>query len=106
MPKLKPGDMLFLVPEPQNPVDPNAMMLQTEDHIGVGYCPRYLLDDVLNIVGKCCGEPQVKIERVNPAPAPLQYRLLCNLTACWPNDFHPFDTEKYQPIVKGNSLTI
>ncbi|WP_414528095.1 hypothetical protein [Nodularia chucula] len=42
---------------------------------------------------------KVHVERVNPAPTPLQLRLLCNVTAKWPEDFHPFSSQEYQPII-------
>ncbi len=31
-------------------------------------------------------------------PAPIQQRLLCRLQACWPDDFIPFASQRYQPL--------
>ncbi len=102
--QLEPGEQLLLVPDPQNPHDPNALRLKTNDTLEtdrhlVGYCPRYLTLDAFRVIGCCLEPPKVTVERVNPPPAPLQLRLLCNLTSCWPEEFHPFAGESYQPIV-------
>lgn len=101
--RLQQGDQLLLVHDFQNPHDSSALMLRTNDsfpgdrHL-VGYCPRYLLDDAFRILQQCPNYPQVEVERVNAPPAPLQFRLLCNMTACWPEDFRPCSSESYQPI--------
>lgn len=101
---LRPGETLLLCWDFQNPHDTQALMLRTNDTASqaqdpyiVGYCPRYLSEDVLRLVGNC-SDVHVAVERLNPAPAPLQFRLLCNMTACWPQDFHPFTGADYQPI--------
>ena len=100
--QLKPGQQLLMSHDFQNPHDPHALMLRTHDDFPrdrfiVGYCPRYLLEDAFRLLQSC--SPQVTVERVNPAPAPLQFRLLCNMTACWPEGFRPFSTGPYVPLV-------
>lgn len=115
--ELKPGDKLLVAWDWQNPHDPSAMMLRTNDvypgdrHL-VGYCPRYLTKDVLMVFLGCCGEDTaspmcVSVQRVNPPPAPLQLRLLCALTACWPEGFAPFSGPEYEPLVadEGRSFS-
>jgi len=94
--QLRVGDPLFLALDFQNPHDPDALMVRTEDSYIVGYCPRYLLPDAFEITGRAL--LQLAVERVNPPPAPLQLRLLCSLTAQWPAGFRPFSTPSYQPI--------
>lgn len=74
-------------------------MLCTENHYNVGYCPRYLNKDFLILMKENPNHVQVRVERVNPAPTPLQLRLLCNLTAEWQPRFNPFSSNEYQPIV-------
>ena len=103
--RLRPGERLLLVHDFQNPYDPNALALRTnntceQDRYFVGFCPRYLLDDAFRLVQACFDSrsPVVSVERVNPPPAPSQLRLLCNLTACWPDNIRPFSSEPYQPI--------
>ncbi|NJM66473.1 MAG: DNA-binding protein [Acaryochloris sp. RU_4_1] len=97
--KFKLNERLYLANEFQNPYDPRALLLCTEDHHIVGYCPRYLVADALEILQKQPGLVHVHIERVNLAPTPLQFRLLCNMTAKWPQEFRPFSGQEYQPIV-------
>ncbi|MBU7581324.1 MAG: DNA-binding protein [Nostoc sp. TH1S01] len=97
--QLKTGELLYLANEFQNPYDSRALLLCTDDHHIVGYCPRYILDDVLQLKDKNPELVKVYVERVNPAPTPLQLRLLCNIIAEWPQDFHPYSSQEYQPII-------
>jgi len=104
--RLEVGERLLLVHDFQNPHDRHALILRTNDAVPgdghrymVGYCPGYLLRDAFEILLRCADDVEVAVERVNPPPAPLQVRLLCNMTACWPEDFRPFTAEIYQPIV-------
>ena len=97
--RLKPGEKLWLAHEFQNPYDPDALTLNTEDHHIVGYCPRYLVGDTLEVVRQNPKLVHVHVEQINPAPTPLQLRLLCNMTAEWHEGFIPFSSQEYQPIV-------
>ncbi|GAB1539763.1 HIRAN domain-containing protein [Scytonema sp. NUACC21] len=102
---LKPRDVLWLAHEAQNSYDSNALTLHTEDHYILGYCPRYIASDALKLLRHNPKLIHVQVERVNPAPTPLQFRLLCNLTAEWHDDFRPFSSFNYQPIVTDNLET-
>ena len=101
--RLQPGERLLLVHDFQNPADPAALLLRTAEatpgdiHL-VGFCPRYLLGDVLRLLEHAPDSAWVEVERVNPAPAPIQYRLLCGLTLRWPEGFQPFADREYQAI--------
>ncbi|MDF5722484.1 MAG: HIRAN domain-containing protein [Rhizonema sp. PD37] len=99
---LKPRDVLWLAHEAQNSYDSNALTLQTEDHYILGYCPRYIAPDVLKLLQRNPKLVHVQVERINPAPTPLQFRLLCNMTAEWHDDFRPFSSSFYQPIITNN----
>lgn len=93
--RLEPGERLFLMHDLQNPKDPKALLLRTgargdRDVHPVGYCPRYLAEDLHGIWEEAGSTLSLAVERVNPAPAPLQLRLLCNLTSRWPAGFKPF----------------
>lgn len=100
--RLQPGEKLGLMLDMQNPYDPNAVAVRTTDVIGrllIGYVPRYLASDVWTLFAGC--EPDfidLTVERVN-AGAPLQQRVLCRMSACWPDDFLPCSREEFQPIV-------
>ncbi|WP_066384762.1 HIRAN domain-containing protein, partial [Anabaena sp. CA = ATCC 33047] len=97
--QLEPSELLYLANEFQNPYDSRALLLCTKDHHIVGYCPRYIVDDVFKLKNQNPELVKVHVERVNPAPTPLQLRLLCNLTAEWHEEFQPFSSREYQPIV-------
>ncbi len=65
----------------------------------MGYLPRYLAQDVYELLKQDPKRLQIYVERVNPVPTPIQLRLLCNLTAEWTEDFQPFSSQDYLPIV-------
>ena len=48
----------------------------------------------------------IAVERVNFSPAPLQLRLLCNMTAHWSQGFIPYSSAAYQPIAVGNGTLV
>ena len=105
---LRQNENLLIMHDLQNPHDPSALMLRTNDKTDgdryfVGYLPRYIVEDVHTILKECKNTPEVHVERINLAPAPLQLRLLCNLTACWPDEFRPFASKLYQPISSQHS---
>lgn len=95
---LKPKTRLYLKRDAQNPVDSNALLLRTEESAVVGYCPRFLLSDFHKLIHRDQKHVEVIVEQVNPEPAPEQQRLLCRFTSPWPENFHPFEAEEFQPL--------
>lgn len=93
---LSKGDLLELVPDPANPADSYAIVLHTDDHLNVGYCPRYLTADFHRLL-----EAEVKwrltVARINP-DAPIQFRLLCRLVFSAPEPTQFFSGEEFQPL--------
>jgi len=106
--RLQQGEKLRLFLEVGNPADPNAVQLQTTDISGrlpVGYVPRYLALDVRELCGSCSPEfIEVTVERLN-AGAPLQQRVLCRMSSCWPDNFTPCGGEPFQAIVETPEAT-
>lgn len=102
---LQPGDRLYVAHDCQNPYDDKALMLRTEDKYIVGYCPRYLVNDFFDLLARAPKKLEVVVERVNPAPTPLQFRLLCNLRAEWSADFEPFSDRAYQPLASEEAVS-
>jgi hypothetical protein len=101
--ELRPGERLLIMRDFQNEHDPRAIMLRTPGHTPgdvhlVGFCPRYLLEDLLVLLDHDPQQATAEVERVNPSPAPVQFRLLCSLTMRWPEGFRPFSGPDYQPI--------
>lgn len=97
--RLTPGEQLYLMPDPQNEHDAEAVGLRTDDPAAlVGYCPRYFAGDFLLLLQESGAEnTRVVVERVNQ-DAPIQLRLLCTLTANWPESFHPCASAWYEPL--------
>jgi hypothetical protein len=95
---LQQGDSLVLVPEPDNKVDPQALKLMTADNFHLGYCPRYLSADIYPLFQQYPELVRVTLDRVNHPPIPIQYRLLCRLSAKCDPDFQPFAGEDYQKL--------
>jgi HIRAN domain len=93
------GEELMLMHDIQNEYDAHALMLRTIDRHNIGFCPRYLVKDFFKLVGKQPQAVKVVVEKVNLAPTPLQFRLLCKLTAKWTQEFQPFSGDEYQSIL-------
>ncbi|MGG6294968.1 HIRAN domain-containing protein [Leptolyngbya sp. AN02str] len=97
---LQPGTPLLVTHDLQNRFDSRALVLRTEDLHFVGYCPRYLTQDFFELICQFPQQVNVTVERVNPPPTPIQFRLLCSLTAAWSEGFQPFSSPIYQPLTK------
>ncbi len=86
----------------QNDHDPNAVAVRTEiDRMQIGFVPRYLANDVWQLVNQCETEfIKLFVDRVN-RDAPLQNRVLCRMHACWPDGFQPCSGPDFVPIPVG-----
>lgn len=98
--RLNENEPLYMMLDVCNKWDSHAVALRTsdEERILIGYVPRYLAQDVSNLVSDC--DPdfiQVFVHRVN-LDAPLQQRLLCRMHACWPENFRPCAGDAFRPI--------
>ena len=106
--RLKVDESLLLEFEDDNPRDPRAVAIWVDkkgERHRIGYVPRYLSRDVRTLAAKCPeSAPQLHVERINPS-APFQMRVLCHMTADWPEEFRSCASDEYRPIVGGTSLT-
>lgn len=91
---LKVGELLYLA----HKFYPRGLLLCTENDWIVGYCPRYLLNDIFEIISQHPEKVCVEVDRLNQPPTPLQFRLLCKMTVDCPTDFRPFIGQMYQPV--------
>lgn len=98
--ELKEGERLYLVPDPQNEWDRNAIMLRTSDPVySIGYCPRYLSQDFSALLKNAnVDNVKVSVKKVNK-DAPLSLRLLCQIVAPWPVGFRPCGQEDFTPLI-------
>lgn len=78
--RVTPGDELAIQPQPDNPEDARALLLDAHDGHPVGWIPSYLLGEVHKWFE---GGTTVRCfaERVNGPDAPSHMRLLCRLRA-------------------------
>jgi hypothetical protein len=97
--RLQKDEPLLLMPDLCNHFDPRAVAVRTEsERTLIGYVPRYLANDIGQLLQGCCPESiQVTVERVN-RHAPLQQLLLCRMHSCWPVAFTPCGGEDFLPI--------
>lgn len=101
--RLATGEHLLAMRDIQNPRDPAAVALRTSetadrDMYIVGYVPRYLGGDFLKLID-LGSSPRIAVERVNPPPAPVQFRVLCKAIMEWPAGFEPCSGPEYRPLV-------
>jgi len=94
--RLQVGELLYLAHEFQNS-HASRVLLCTKDHWIVGYCQRYLVDDIFEIISQHPELVRVEVDRLNQPPTPLQFRLLCKMTVDW-RDFRPFSSAMYQSV--------
>lgn len=95
--RLQPGAALQLTPEDDNAHDLHALVLETTKPERVGYCPRYLNQDLRRILGRT--PVTLKVERANP-DAPLQFRLLCKAVFTQPLGFELYSTEEHRVLAQ------
>lgn len=99
-------DPLRVEVEDDNPRDPRAVAVLTVDtqRLRLGYVPRYLARDVRALLARSePAEIDLRVVRVN-SQAPLQMRLLCRLSAPWPQDFKLCAGDEFVPIVNDAEL--
>jgi len=96
---LSQGEKLFLMKDLQNKYDVHALVLRTDDPVTiVGYCPRYLAQDLNYLLEKNGSENlEFTVDKVNP-DAPMQLRLLCKVSSPWPEGFSACASDLYHPL--------
>lgn len=93
---LKAGDALRVTADPENRYDSLAIQAHTADgEHHLGYLPRYLSPE-LHRLG--LDAVSASVVRVNPPPAPMQFRLLTRLEAAWPEGFAPCSGPEFFPL--------
>ena len=93
--RLQPGDTLRLKREDHNQHDRFALVLETDEKLKVGYCPRYLNRELRQV--QKATTIRLIVEKVNPE-APLHFRLLCRTNFHLPKDSTLFASGEYQPL--------
>lgn len=96
--KLTPGDKLDAKFGRENEQDCNALLVRS-DGMQVGWIPRYLCPDIKRLKGEYPSSLELRVEQVNLSPAPVQQRLLCSITAPWPQ-WEPFSDKEFAGLVE------
>jgi hypothetical protein len=93
---LRVGDQLILVDDTQNEFNARALLMRLSDGRHVGRIPDYLVDHVHELRDFNRAEPLVVVEHVNDETVPAHLRLICRLTALWPEGYVPFSGPDFQ----------
>ncbi len=99
---LVPDTRLGLMLDMANPHDPKAVAVRSDylgDRFWIGYVPRYLAAEIRKLCmnGKWVQGLTLLVRRVNPQ-APLHNRILCELTAPYPNNLKPCMGDEFNPL--------
>jgi hypothetical protein len=97
------GERLLILHDLQNPHDRNALALRTADVVPgdfhlLGFCPRYISEEVLPFVRENPDQVRVDVAHVNPPPAPAQLRVLCSMRLPASASARLFQGRKYLPL--------
>ncbi len=94
-----PGDLLTLVDDLENEMNPRAIRVATPEHKPVGWVPEYLLNTVHELRERAAESViSITAEHVNPPDVAPSMRLICRLTAPWPDGYVPLSGPEFQPI--------
>ena len=96
---IRAGDLLTLVDDSDNEKNPRAILIAIPEGTCVGWVPDYLVDTVHEL-RDLTGETAVSItaEHVNTPDVAPNMRLICRLTAPWPDNFEPLSGKDFLPI--------
>ena len=90
------GDELNYQFDNVNTIDADATILLKDEQIKVGYLPHYLCKDLkslLNFIDR--DKVKFTVLKVN-SDAPVQFRVLCEMNAVWPDSFQPFSDDDFR----------
>jgi hypothetical protein len=92
--ELRPGDLLDIVPEPGNFVNPQAIVVMGSRSVPVGWVPDLLVDDVRQL--KQQAHVNVTAVHINGPDAPSHLRLLARLRGAPVGAFRFFRGERWE----------
>lgn len=91
---LQKGERIFLMLDPQNDFDTNAVAMRTgTPSTFLGYCPKYYAQDLSTLLADPECRLMVTVKCVS-IDAPSNMRLLCSVTADVPDVFAPLSGEE------------
>jgi hypothetical protein len=93
---LREGDELLIVPEPENPKNPQALVVAARPLVPVGWIPDLIVEDLHQLMSRA--HVTVTADRINGPDAPAHMRLLAGLRASPAPGFRFFTGERWQPL--------
>ena len=96
---LKDGEMLRVMVEMDNPATRLALALHTDDYQMVGWALRYLVRDLMQSVSQ---SPMLAahVVKVNEGPAPLNRRVLVELSGHASAGFDPMTSPDFRSLIQ------
>ena len=91
--RLRPGDALQLVREPENKHNPLALLVMAPAAIPVGWVPNLMVEDMHKLIARA--DVSVTAEHINGPDAPWHLRLLARLTARGAGDLRFFTGKEW-----------
>ncbi len=98
---LRAGDELRIVPEPENPKNPQAIVVAAGSLVPVGWIPDLIVEDLHRLMDQA--DVTVTAERINGPDAPAHMRLLAGLRASPAPGFRFFTGERWEPLAANGS---
>lgn len=99
---LTSGDLLHILPDPQNDHDTLALLLRTDDYRLVGFVPGFLASVVhRSAQARSWRDAVVAVEHVGERAGPVHLRLLCRLEVPWPFAEAPFSGPEFDLVEPG-----
>lgn len=96
---LRRGERLELVPDAGNRFNARALIVSAASQQHLGYVPDYLVEFIHEVQALTDTPVEITVEHVNDGLAPSHMRLLCRVTAPWPEGYEPFSDAQFQPLV-------
>ncbi len=94
LPPLDPGEPLTLRDDPQNPVNPDAVLVCTSHGRPLGYVPDLLLEHLR--ARQSTAPVDLAVEHVNGPDAPAHLRLLARLAGTAPPGYEPMSGPRWE----------
>src|SRR5262249_14896172 len=93
---LREGDLLLLIPESMNEINPRAIYTADHERVPLGWVPDLLLDYLHTVCET--GPYEVRVQHVNGPEAPVHLRLLARLSGSVPTGYEPFSGSTWEPL--------
>ena len=97
--RLRDGQSLTIVDDPTNKANHLALRLAGDDREQIGWVPDYLVEHFHDLRDLNGTDPLVTVEHINGADTAPHMRVLCRVSAPWPDGYQPFSSIEFQPIV-------